>query len=67
LIKDTEIKIISLSGKLINEFSSPGGRTAYWDGTDSDGNIVGTGIYLIVAFDQEGNSVITGKVAVVRE
>jgi hypothetical protein len=67
LIKDTEIKILSLSGKLINEFSSPGGRTAYWDGTDSDGNIVGTGIYLIVAFDQDGNSVITGKVAVVRE
>ena len=67
LIKDTEIKILSLSGKLINEFSSPGGRTAYWDGTDSDGNIVGSGIYLIVAFDQEGNSVITGKVAVVRE
>jgi len=67
LIKDTEIKILSLSGKLISEFSSPGGRTAYWDGTDSHGNIVGTGIYLIVAFDQEGNSVITGKVAVVRE
>lgn len=64
LIKDSDIKILSVNGKLVSEFSSPGGRTAYWDGTDLDGNLVNSGVYIIVAFDREGNSVATGKVAV---
>ncbi|MHB1688566.1 MAG: type IX secretion system anionic LPS delivery protein PorZ [Ignavibacteriaceae bacterium] len=67
LIKDSEIKIVSISGKLINDFPSPGGRIAYWDGRDSNGNLVNTGVYLIVAFDQTGNSVTTSKVAVIRK
>ena len=67
LIKDCDIKILSITGNLVTEFSSPGGRTAYWDGTDQQGNIVNSGVYIIVAFDQEGNSVTTGKVAVLRE
>ena len=67
LIRDTDIKILTLSGYLISEFSSPGGRTAYWDGKDSEGNFVGSGVYIIVAFDKEGNSVTTGKVAVLND
>jgi hypothetical protein len=67
LIRDTDIKILNLNGRLVSEFSSPGGRTAYWDGTDLEGNLVGSGIYLIVAYDRDGNNVITGKVAVLRE
>ncbi len=66
LIKDSEIKILSITGKLIKDFSSPGGRVAYWDGTDSNGNLVNSGIYLIVAFDKDGNSVFTEKIAVLR-
>jgi ligand-binding sensor domain-containing protein len=66
LIKDSEIKILSISGKLINAFSSPGGRVAYWDGKDLDGKPVNSGIYLIVAYDKEGNNVATSKVAVLR-
>ncbi len=67
LIRDTEIKILTIDGTLVNEFSSPGGRTAYWDGKDENGELVSTGIYIIVAFDTEGNEVVTGKVAVLRE
>lgn len=67
LIKDTEIKIFSVSGKLIREFSSPGGRVAFWDGRDDFGNYVNSGVYIVVAYDQEGNSVETGKIAVLRE
>jgi hypothetical protein len=52
---------------LVAEFSSPGGRIAYWDGKDNNGELVSTGVYIIVAFDTEGNEVITGKVAVLRE
>ncbi len=67
LIRDTDIKVVSISGKLIREFSSPGGRTAFWDGKDNDGNLVSSGVYIIIAFDKEGNSVETGKIAVLRQ
>ena len=67
LIKDTEIKILTIDGKLVNSFLSPGGRVAYWDGKDQQGRLVNSGVYLIVAHDQEGNSVLTGKVAVLRQ
>lgn len=67
LIRDTDIKILTISGKLIKEFSSPGGRTAIWDGRDDKGDLVSSGVYIVVAFDKDGNSVETGKVAVLRE
>jgi ligand-binding sensor domain-containing protein len=67
LIRNTDIKIISVSGKLVREFSSPGGRTAFWDGRDDNGDLVSSGVYIIIAFDQDGNSVETGKIAVLRE
>jgi hypothetical protein len=66
LIKDTQIKILNISGKLISEFSSPGGRVAYWDGKDIEGKLVNSGIYIIVAYDTEGSNVATSKVAVLR-
>lgn len=66
LIRDSEIKILTISGKLISEFSSFGGGRAEWNGMDDDGNLVNSGVYIIVAFDSEGNSTVTGKVAVLR-
>jgi ligand-binding sensor domain-containing protein len=67
LIADTDIKILSITGKLVNEYSTPGGRIASWDGKDQNGDFVSSGVYFIVAFDQEGNSVEKGKVAVIRK
>lgn len=67
LIRDTDIKIVTASGKLIREFSSPGGRIALWDGKDDNGELVNSGVYIIIAFDKEGNNVETGKIAVLRE
>jgi hypothetical protein len=67
LIRDTQIKILTIDGQLVTEFSSPGGFEATWDGKDDNGDFVSTGVYIIVAFDAEGNSVVTGKVAVLRE
>ena len=67
LVKDSDIKILTISGKLIRHFTSPGGRVAYWDGRDDSGNLVASGIYLVVAYDTEGNNVTTGKVAVLRK
>lgn len=67
LIRDTDIKILTISGKLVKEFSSPGGRVANWDGRDDFGNLVPSGVYFIVAFDAEGNNVAKSKIAVLRE
>ena len=67
LIKDTQIKILSITGKLITEFSSPGGRLAFWDGKDSFGKLVSSGVYIIAAYDEEANNVATSKVAVIRK
>jgi len=67
LIADTDIKILTISGTLVTEFSSPGGRIAFWDGRDSKGFLVSSGIYIIVAYDKDGNNVAAGKIAVLRE
>lgn len=70
LIKDTDIKIINISGKLIkliDETSNPGGGRAIWDGTDSEGKLVNSGVYFIVAYDKDGNNVAKTKVAVLRK
>ncbi len=66
LIRDTDIKILTISGKLVKEYSSPGGRVAVWDGRDDFGKLVPSGVYFIVAFDKEGNSVAKGKIAVLK-
>jgi ligand-binding sensor domain-containing protein len=67
LIREADIKVLKIDGTLVTQFSSPGGRTAYWDGRDDKGELVNSGVYIIVAFDLEGNNVVTGKVAVLRK
>ncbi len=66
LIAESEIKILTIDGKLVKEFSSPGGKIAQWDGKDYTGAYVSSGIYLIVAFDEEANNVTTTKIAVLK-
>ena len=48
LADNTTIKILTISGRLIKEFAAQGGGRAFWDGTDSRGNSVGSGVYIIV-------------------
>lgn len=67
LIANSNIKILSISGNLIRDFKSPGGKIAFWDGRDMDGNLVPSGVYIIVANDDEANNVTTSKVAVIRK
>jgi len=66
LVENSRIKILSIDGKLIREVSTPGGRIGFWDGKDSEGQYVSSGIYLLIAFSESGDKVGTGKVAVVR-
>ena len=66
LVEGSSIKILSISGTLVAEFDTPGGRIANWDGRDMNGSYVASGIYIIVGYNKDGSKVCTGKVAVVR-
>ena len=66
LVKNSSIKILSISGKLIKTLETPGGRISFWDGKDESGKFVSSGIYLLVAFDEEADKITTSKFAVIR-
>jgi len=67
LVKNSTIKILTASGDLVNEFSTPGGRVAVWNGRDKNFKLVPTGIYFIVAYSEDGEQITTGKVAIIKK
>lgn len=67
---NSTVKIYTIFGKLIRVISATnndidGGR-AYWDGQDTNGFPVASGVYLYIAYSDDGAST-TGKVAVIRK
>jgi ligand-binding sensor domain-containing protein len=66
LMPQSRVKILSISGALVTEFDAQGGGRAFWDGRDRSGSYVGSGTYVIVAFNENGEQITTAKVAVVR-
>lgn len=67
LVENSVVKILSLSGDIIAEFNSPGGRIASWNGKDSQGRYVPSGIYIVVGFDKDGKKVGKGKLAIIKQ
>jgi ligand-binding sensor domain-containing protein len=67
LVRDADIKILSVDGRLVREFPSPGGRIAFWDGRDNAGMLVPSGVYLVIASSGEGEQLTKAKVAVLRK
>lgn len=67
LVRNSNIKILSIAGDLVANFETPGGKIAFWDGKNTKGDYVASGVYIIVASDQEGNNIKTSKVAVIRK
>lgn len=66
LVQNSVLKILSINGDVVNELKTPGGRVGFWDGRDLRGNLVSSGVYIIVAFSENGSQVAAGKVAVLR-
>ena len=66
LVQGSTLKITTISGSLVREIRTPGGRVGYWDGRDMTGAIVPSGVYIIIAASEDGSSTLTGKVAVLR-
>ncbi len=67
LVAGSLMKVLSIDGRLIREIRTPGGRLGFWDGRNDLGQIVPTGIYIIVAYSETGDQVQNAKVAVIRQ
>jgi hypothetical protein len=67
LVEASVIKVLSVSGNLVAEIPTPGGRVGFWDGRTVNGEYAPTGVYMIVAAAPNGSQSAVAKVAVVRE
>ena len=65
MMEDTNVKITTISGRLVYETTSIGGQ-AVWDGHDLSGRKVHTGIYLVFLAANEGQESAVTKIAFIR-
>ncbi len=61
---DADVKILTTSGKLVAQGRSNGG-TFTWDGCDSSGRRVASGIYMVAVAKSNGDKGVVCKIAVV--
>jgi ligand-binding sensor domain-containing protein len=66
LVENSSLKILAVDGRVVRSIVTPGGRIGFWDGRDEQGVPVASGVYIVVAYSEDGSKVATGKVAVVR-
>jgi hypothetical protein len=66
LVQNSSMKIVTIDGTVIRDLKTPGGLVGFWDGKDNSGNNVSSGVYLIVAYSEDGSAVANGKVAVIK-
>ena len=67
LVENSTVKIITLGGEVVQEFDSPGGRIATWNGLNKKGQLVPSGIYIVVAYNKDATKVGKGKLAIIRK
>ena len=69
LAANSQVKIFNLSGQLLRRLTSDTGSVqgsrAVWDGRDDSRNLVPSGIYIYLVFNEQGQTG-TGKIAVIR-
>lgn len=66
LFENWTLKILSIDGRLVREIRTTNQSIAQWDGRDSQGKYVASGVYIAVAYSEDGTSVAKGKLAVIR-
>lgn len=64
LLKDTQVKITDVNGNLICQTISNGG-IATWDGKNTNGKKVSTGIYLVICANEDGTQTTITKIMVI--
>ncbi len=67
---NSSVKIFTLNGTLVRTLQSNGryvdGSRAVWNGKDNNGQTVASGIYIYMAYTQDGETQ-SGKIAVIRQ
>ena len=64
LIRDSEVKFTDITGNIVFQTVSNGGR-AVWNGNDFNGNRVSTGVYFALVADAEGSSTCVTKILLI--
>jgi len=64
LANNSDVKVVTTNGVLVAQGTSNGG-TFTWDGNDLSGKRVASGVYMVLASDQEGNNGTVCKIAIV--
>ncbi len=65
LVEQTAFRILTVDGRLVRRLDTRGGRIR-WDGRDEQGNLVPSGVYILVAVGKEGEGVAYGRVVIIR-
>lgn len=65
LMFNSDVKVVSASGKVVAQGKSIGGEFS-WDGHYSSGGKVASGIYYFFCTDEEGNKGACGKVLIIK-
>ena len=69
LMDNSSVKILTITGQLVRELTfqtdDVQGYEAQWDGKDTAGDLVGSGVYILYLFSEEGVAA-TQKMAVIR-
>ncbi len=65
LMRDSDVKIVNVSGELVFEGTSTGGQFT-WNGRNRSGNKVASGVYFVLASDQEGKEGIVTKIVMIK-
>ena len=68
LMDNSEVKIMTLNGVVLRTISKEDikGYQGFWDGRNKQGDYVGSGVYILAFYNQEGASSIK-KIAVIRK
>tara|TARA_X000000950_G_C13911642_1_gene659200 strand:+ start:1105 stop:3492 length:2388 start_codon:yes stop_codon:yes gene_type:complete len=70
IIYESSFKVMTLNGRVIRDITSGGvskdGQQLKWDGRDSEGNYVSTGVYLLMIYHQDGKNTIE-KITVINK
>ena len=65
LTRDADVKILTVNGQLVAQGRSNGG-TFTWNGRDSRGHRVASGVYMVAAAKSDGSKGTVFKIAVIR-
>lgn len=66
LMASSNVKIVNAAGRLVHEGTSTGGSYT-WNGRTAGGERAASGVYYILATDEEGNSGVAAKFLIVKE